>query len=62
MPLPAVAAGRAGQALVDETGEVVELPGPGGYESTLDAARGMVQEDPKRVAQVVKKWVHEDAG
>ncbi len=63
MPLPAVAAEGADQTLIDEaTGDAVTLPGPGGYESTLDAARGMVQEDPKRVAQVVKKWVHEDAG
>ncbi len=66
MPAPVVAgadaAGAPGGALGDQSGEQVELPGPGSYENTLDAARGMVQEDPKRVAQVVKKWVSEDAG
>ncbi|MCF6283050.1 MAG: flagellar M-ring protein FliF [Candidatus Polarisedimenticolaceae bacterium] len=38
------------------------LPGASNYETTLEAARGMINEDPKRVAQVVKKWVAEDAG
>ncbi len=39
-----------------------KLPGPGRYEDTIEAARAMVQDDPKRVAQVVKQWVAEDAG
>ncbi len=64
--MPAPVAAGAGGVLGDQSGdqpsEQVELPGPGSYENTLDAARGMVQEDPKRVAQVVKKWVSEDAG
>ncbi len=38
----------------------VKLPGPGKYEDTLDAARQLVNEDPMRVAQVVKSWVAED--
>ena len=38
-----------------------QLPGPERYEDTLDSARSMVQDDPKRVAQVVKSWVSEDA-
>jgi flagellar M-ring protein FliF len=42
--------------------EAVHLPGPGSYEKTLDAARNMIENDPKRVAQVVKKWIAEDAG
>ncbi|MET0026053.1 MAG: flagellar basal-body MS-ring/collar protein FliF [Candidatus Thiodiazotropha sp.] len=41
--------------------EALHLPGPRSYEKTLDAARGMIAEDPKRVAQVVKKWIAEDA-
>ena len=41
--------------------ETVTLPGPGSYEQTLEAARNMIDDDPKRVAQVVKKWVAEDA-
>ncbi len=57
MPPPAVPP----VAALEGTNESrVELPGRGGYENTLEAARGMVQEDPKRVAQVVKKWVSED--
>ncbi len=63
LPVPApVAAGGAPGETGGEAAAQVQLPGPGEYENTLDAARGMVQEDPKRVAQVVKKWVSEDAG
>lgn len=40
--------------------EQVRLPGPGNYHETLDAARGLVKEDPKRVAQLVKTWVGEN--
>ncbi|HKJ72028.1 MAG TPA: flagellar basal-body MS-ring/collar protein FliF, partial [Gammaproteobacteria bacterium] len=37
----------------------LNAPG-GGYENQITAARGMVQQDPKRVAQVVKGWVNQD--
>lgn len=40
----------------------IKLPGPNQYEETLHAARSMVNSDPKRVAQVVKNWVADDAG
>ena len=30
------------------------------YEHQIAAAKGMIQQDPKRVAQVVKNWVNED--
>ncbi|MCP4126837.1 MAG: flagellar basal body M-ring protein FliF [Gammaproteobacteria bacterium] len=50
-----------GGVAVSETGEPVQLPGPAKYEDTLDAARQMVNDDPKRVAQVVKSWVADDA-
>ena len=50
----ALAAGGAGSAF--------RLPGPEAYQDTLDAARQMVNEDPKRVAQVVRSWIAEDAG
>lgn len=50
----ALAAGGAGSAF--------RLPGPEAYQDTLDAARQMVNEDPKRVAQVVRSWITEDAG
>ncbi|HEB96236.1 MAG TPA: flagellar basal body M-ring protein FliF [Sedimenticola thiotaurini] len=42
--------------------DALGLPGPEDYEQTLEAARQMVEEDPKRVAQVVKNWVAEDGG
>jgi flagellar M-ring protein FliF len=47
--------------MLDKHGEPVSLPGPAGYENVLDAARGMVDSDPKRVAQLVKTWIAEDA-
>jgi flagellar M-ring protein FliF len=34
--------------------------GRGGYEAKVDAVRGLVAEDPGRVAQVVKHWVSKD--
>jgi flagellar M-ring protein FliF len=38
------------------------LPPPDAYENNLNTAKSMVQQDPKRVAQVVKQWVGEDGG
>jgi flagellar M-ring protein FliF len=54
--------GGAGMPELDSSGEPIKLPGKGKYEDTLDAARQMVNEDPKRVAQVVRSWVAEDGG
>ncbi len=56
------AAGEGVQALEGGAGNQMQLPGPERYEDTLEAARGLIQEDPKRVAQVVKSWVSENAG
>ncbi len=50
-----------GAYVMDESGEAVKLPGPAKYEDTLKAARQMVNDDPKRVAQVVKSWVADNA-
>ncbi|WP_027707615.1 flagellar basal-body MS-ring/collar protein FliF [Zooshikella ganghwensis] len=37
------------------------LPGPHeGYEQQLNAVKGLVAEDPGRVAQVIKQWITED--
>lgn len=52
--------GGGGIEYMEEEHEAVRLPGPAKYEDTLDAARQLVQEDPKRVAQVVRSWVSED--
>ncbi len=63
MPVPAgqqMAAQGGGSYVDQETGEAVQLPGPAKYEDTLKAARQMVNDDPKRVAQVVKSWVADD--
>jgi flagellar M-ring protein FliF len=61
------AAGATGAAADDQltlsgaTAQRPQLQGPGGgYEQHLQTARGIVHEDPKRVAQVVKNWVGED--
>ncbi len=58
----------AGGAMADDAGlllgadgEPVHLPGGGKYENIMDAARQLVEEDPKRVAQLVKTWVNEGA-
>jgi len=53
-------AGSAGS--LDSSDGAMRLPGPEKYENTLEAARQMVQDDPKRVAQVIRSWVAEDAG
>jgi flagellar M-ring protein FliF len=54
------ASGGGGIEYMEDEREAVKLPGPAKYEDTLDAARQLVQEDPKRVAQVVRSWVSED--
>jgi len=63
----ALAGGGAGQlpgtaavAQLSDGREPMRLPGPGRYEEVLDAARNLVRDDPKRVAQLVKNWVGEN--
>ncbi len=51
--------GAAAAGSLDGPSDSMALPGPEQYENTLDAARQMVQDDPKRVAQVVKSWLGE---
>ena len=47
--------------LLGSQGEALSLPGGAKYENIMDAARQLVDEDPKRVAQLVKTWVNEEA-
>src|SRR5690554_1067429 len=58
------AAGLGGGMSADSvtlTGGAMALPGPEeGYEQQLNAIKGLVAEDPGRVAQVVKSWIHKD--
>jgi flagellar M-ring protein FliF len=56
-------AGTQGQdkLLLGSEGEPLSLPGGAKYENIMDAARNLVDEDPKRVAQLVKTWVNEEA-
>lgn len=55
--------GDLGSDLADETvtlsgGESLLLSGPGqNYQQQVNTVRGLIAEDPGRVAQVVKKWV-----
>lgn len=41
---------------------MARLPPPNAYETNLNSAKSLVQQDPKRVAQVVKQWIGEDGG
>ncbi len=43
-------------------GDDMMLPGPtDGYERQLNAIKGLIAQDPGRVAQVVKQWISDDA-
>lgn len=50
--------GQAGGEMSDAE-DALELPGPGKYENVMESARTLVNEDPKRVAQLVKTWISE---
>ncbi len=53
--------GAAGQDQLSLSGGRPQLAAPqGGYEQSLETAKSVVNDDPKRVAQVVKNWVGED--
>ncbi|HSX49390.1 MAG TPA: flagellar basal-body MS-ring/collar protein FliF [Cellvibrio sp.] len=61
------AAGTGGlEGMSDETvtltgGHALLLPSPEeGYEAQLNAIKGMIADDPGRVAQVVKQWINRD--
>lgn len=56
----ALAGGSGAVAQLEGPREPARLPGPARYEQVVEAARGMVREDPKRVAQLVKTWVGEN--
>ena len=54
--------GVVARALADDRVQFQEsAPRPNGYEQKLQAARQAVAQDPKRVAQVVKNWVGQEA-
>jgi flagellar M-ring protein FliF len=55
-------AAEGGAAMIGAMDEdaSLHLPGPQSYEKTLDQARNMIEDDPKRVAQVLRKWILED--
>ncbi len=67
---PAPVPAPAGAPALAGPGEAAALPGApqaaalppvkDPYEERLETVRGMVQDDPKRVAQVVKNWVNGD--
>src|SRR5690606_35002930 len=42
-------------------GSALMLPGPEqGYEEQINAIKGLIADDPGRVAQVVKQWINRD--
>lgn len=55
-----LAEGEDGALHLGSNGEPIKLPGGGEYENIMEAARNLVDEDPKRVAQLVKTWIVED--
>jgi flagellar M-ring protein FliF len=55
-----LALATGGAASLEAPQEAARLPGPARYEQVVDAARGMVRDDPRRVAQLVKNWVGEN--
>lgn len=52
--------GSPGELALEE-GKPLLLTGKESYEQVLDAARNLIREDPKRVAQLMKQWVAEGA-
>ncbi|MFY8124182.1 MAG: hypothetical protein ACOVKB_08085, partial [Silanimonas sp.] len=70
-PLLPGSAGAAGQAALPpgSPGTALALPGQAGsgfapptsIEGKIEYARNAVKEDPRRVAQVVKEWMANDA-
>lgn len=64
--LAALEAAGGLDGMSDETvtltgGHALLLPGPEqGYEEQLNAIKGLIADDPGRVAQVVKKWINRD--
>ena len=42
-------------------GDALSLPSPEeNYEQQLNAVKGLIAEDPGRVAQVIKRWINSD--
>lgn len=50
------------QLALPGSGGMARLPAPNAYDTNLTSAKTLVQQDPKRVAQVVKQWIGEDGG
>ncbi len=53
------ASGDLRSQLINNPDEPLQLTGKESYEEVLDAARHLISEDPKRVAQLVKQWIAE---
>lgn len=58
--LPAGASEEQIKMLTAASGQLPALPNANNYDNNLNAAKNMVSQDPKRVAQVVKTWVGTD--
>lgn len=50
------------QLTLPQQEEVARLTGPSDYDKRLDTAKKVVDEDPKRVAQLMKTWLALDGG
>lgn len=66
--MPALAAAGGGEGGIDDDQLTLGAPRQGSlpsphklqYDQQIATAKGMIQQDPKRVAQVVKNWVNQD--
>jgi flagellar M-ring protein FliF len=61
LPDAGAEAAPASRKALGADGKPIALTGPAAYENVMEAARKLVDNDPKRVAQLVKTWIAEDA-
>lgn len=55
--------GEGGQRVTLSAADEFLLPGASeGYDRQVNALKGLVAEDPARVAQVIRQWINEDEG
>jgi flagellar M-ring protein FliF len=52
--------GMSDEAVTLTGGSALMLAGPEDYEDQINAIKGLIADDPGRVAQVVKKWINRD--
>ncbi len=59
--LPSAVGASGTQALSNQSNDVPQLNSPENYQNSLQTVQGMVRNDPRLTAQVVKSWVGEES-